>query len=256
MLKLEQISKYFNKDKIVLDDISFEIQQGELVFLTGHSGSGKTTIFKLIIKEYEPNSGKIFFEETEINHLKKRKIPFLRQKIGVIFQDYRLVPDLSVWENIALPLYIQKKHKQDIVEKVADLLKLVDLDNHDHLFPAELSGGEAQKVTLARALALSPDLILADEPTGNLDNESALKIAKMLEKINNLGTTVIIVTHDLHLLEKIDYNRHLELKNGHLIKDNLLKPPINQSKNKKINFKENKQPQSTQNIKNNNNLKK
>jgi cell division transport system ATP-binding protein len=222
MIKFEQVSKQFSKNVFGINNVSFNLNKGELVFLTGQSGSGKSTIFKLITKEYNSNNGKIYFNDIEVNKLKKRKIPLLRQKIGVIFQDYRLIPDMSVWENIALPLYIQRKNKSEIKERIRDLLKLVELEKKMFFFPAELSGGEIQKVALARSLTLSPELILADEPTGNLDETNALKISKMLEKINKMGTTIFFITHDLSLMEKIEHHRHIELKDGQIVSNKII----------------------------------
>lgn len=222
MIKFEQVSKFFSKEVIGLDDISFQLNKGELAFLTGHSGSGKSTIFKLITKEYKTSQGKIYFSDIQVDKLKKRKIPLLRQKIGIIFQDYRLIPDMSVWENIALPLYIQRKNKKEIRERLRDLLELTQLEDKMLLFPHELSGGEMQKVALARSLTLSPELILADEPTGNLDEENALKIAQMLEKINQMGTTIFLITHDLFLMKKIKYHRHIELKDGKIVNNKVI----------------------------------
>lgn len=222
MIKFEQVSKFFSKEVIGVDNVSFQLNKGELAFLTGHSGSGKSTIFKLITREYKTSEGKIYFSDIQVDKLRKRKIPLLRQKIGIIFQDYRLIPDMSVWENIALPLYIQRKNKKEIRERLRDLLELTQLEDKMLLFPHELSGGEMQKVALARSLTLSPELILADEPTGNLDEENALKIAQMLEKINKMGTTIFLITHDLFLMKKIKYHRHIELKDGKIVNNKVI----------------------------------
>lgn len=239
MIKFEQVSKFFSKEVIGVDDISFELNKGELAFLTGHSGSGKSTIFKLITREYKTSEGKIYFSDIQVDKLRKRKIPLLRQKIGIIFQDYRLIPDMSVWENIALPLYIQRKNKKEIRERLRDLLELTQLEDKMLLFPHELSGGEMQKVALARSLTLSPELILADEPTGNLDEENALKIAQMLEKINKMGTTIFLITHDLFLMKKIKYHRHIELKDGKIVNNKV----ANEVEIKKVEEKKEKSDQ-------------
>lgn len=219
MLVFSGITKYFGEKRVALEDIDLEIESGEFVFLTGHSGSGKTTLLKLLIQEYLPTSGTIIFEETEVNRLRGNKVARHRQQIGVVFQDCRLLPEMTVWENIALPLQIVGLSKNEINERVTDLLELVDLVDFDNLFPIELSGGQAQRVAIARALATSPKLIFADEPTGNLDHEASELIVSLLEKINDHGTTVIFSTHNLSLADKVSKARKLTLEKGKLVKD-------------------------------------
>jgi cell division transport system ATP-binding protein len=207
MLKFDAVTKKFPNGTIAFKKLSFEVDKGDLVLITGPSGSGKTTIMKLLIKEYDTTAGKILLEKQPLDKIKNRKIPQHRQKIGVVFQDYKLIEDLNVWENIALPLYIKKESQKTIESRVTDLLKLVGLSKKALLFPKQLSGGEAQRVSIARALSTGPNLLFADEPTGNLDANTSLKIIDLLSKINKLGTTVLLASHDSLVLEKISGKR-------------------------------------------------
>lgn len=214
MLKFIRVTKKYNADKPVLDSVSFDIDSGELVVITGPSGSGKTTLLKLITKEQDPSEGEIYFKEENVNTLKKSKVPYHRRKIGAVFQDYKLLPELNIWENIALALSILGHPDHEIEEKVTDLLKLVSLTDKAFLFPHQLSGGEAQRISIARALSTAPELIFADEPTGNLDADNSLIIAKLLKKINDLGTTVMVTTHDPVIIKYLSGARMMELKEG------------------------------------------
>lgn len=219
MLVFEQVTKQFAEDSFGVKDISFEVVPGEFLFVTGPSGSGKTTLMRLLTKEYTPTAGDITFEEFNVGTLKNSQIHKLRRRIGVVFQDYRLLNDLNAWENIALPLAIIGKKQHEIEERVTDLLKLVELPDKAMLFPRQLSGGEAQRISIARALATGPSIIFADEPTGNLDEQSSLKIARLLHKINDFGTTVVFATHDPHVLDEFKGLRTLHMENGELTKD-------------------------------------
>ncbi len=216
MIVFESVSKTFLPDESGLRNVSFSVEPGELIVLTGHSGSGKTTLMRLLTKEYTPNSGKVVFEGTDLSSIKKNKLHEHRRKIGVVFQDYRLIPEMNVWENIALPLAIVGKSEKVMEERVTDLLKLVQLTEKAHLFPAQLSGGEAQRISIARALAIGPSVIFADEPTGNLDMDTTIAIAELLHKINQLGTTMIFATHDPKILSMFSDERHIQLKNGQI----------------------------------------
>lgn len=184
--------------------------------ITGHSGSGKTTLMRLLTKEYTPEEGEISFNGTLLSKIKRGKLHEHRRKIGVVFQDYRLVPEMNVWENIALPLAVTGASQNDIEERVTDLLKLVQLPEKAHLFPSQLSGGEAQRISIARALANAPSVIFADEPTGNLDQDTSQAIAHLLYQINELGTTLIFATHDPKVLSIFSDARHVHLKEGNI----------------------------------------
>lgn len=224
MLKFIQVSKQYLDDKPALENVSFEIDKGELVLITGPSGSGKTTILRLLNKELEPSGGEIFFGDQDLGKLKRSKVPYHRRKIGAIFQDYKLLPELNVWENIALALSILGHPDDEIAEKVTDLLKLVGLADKAYLFPHQLSGGEAQRISIARALSTAPQIIFADEPTGNLDAENSLTVARLLKKINELGTTVIVTTHDPVVIKHLSFAHKMTIDNGTLIDENAKKP--------------------------------
>jgi len=214
MLKFIRVTKKYNEDKPALDNVSFDVDSGELVLITGPSGSGKTTILKLLTKEQDPTEGEIYFKEENINTLKRSKIPFHRRRIGAIFQDYKLLAELNIWENIALALSILGHPDHEIEEKVTDLLKLVDLTDKAYLFPHQISGGEAQRISIARALSTAPELIFADEPTGNLDEVNSRIVARLLKKINDLGTTVIVTTHDPVVIKTLSGARRMTLDKG------------------------------------------
>lgn len=219
MIKFDQVTKQFSDNSYALKEVSFDITPGEFILLTGPSGSGKTTIMRLLTKEYTPSNGEIVFEETPLSQLNRSKIHLHRRKIGVVFQDYKLLTELNVWENIALALNIIGKSEDEIETRVTDLLRLVNLTEKAFLFPSQLSGGEAQRVSIARALATGPSVIFADEPTGNLDPDTSLSIARLLKKINELGTTVLFATHDISVLHALPDERHFHLNQGTLEED-------------------------------------
>ncbi len=196
MIKFNKVTIKFADGTVAFSDLSFAVEEGDLTLITGPSGSGKTTVMRLLIKEYSPTQGEIIFEGKNIQTLKRKQICQHRRRVGVAFQDFKLIPELNVWENIALPLYIRGEKQEEVEERVTDLLKLVELTEKGLMFPKQLSGGEAQRVSIARALATGPRLIFADEPTGNLDKTTSERIITLLKKINQLGTTLIIATHD------------------------------------------------------------
>ncbi len=230
MIKFDSVSKSFNSaQKVALKDVSFVVDPGEFVFVTGHSGSGKTTLLKLLLREYQPTQGRILFEDQDLKKLSAGKVAKHRRQIGVIFQDYQLLDDLTVWENIALPLVIAKQNKKEINSRIEELLKLLNLTGYERAFPAQLSGGEAQRIGVARALAIAPKIIFADEPTGNLDQENSLAILNLLKNINQYGTTVIFATHNLELLNHGSQARHLKFQTGELVHDS--KPKKVEKKN-------------------------
>lgn len=232
MIVFSSVSKSFADKQTAIVDLNLEINEGDLWVITGPSGAGKTTLMKLLIKEYVPTSGEITFENTPLSQYKDSDVPALRRKIGVVFQDYKLIEDMNVWENIALPLYISNKKDEEIESRVTDLLNLIGLADKALQFPKQLSGGEAQRVSIARALAVGPKVIFADEPTGNLDSEATLKITRLLKKINELGTTLLFATHDQLVLDVLDKEKiiHLEKKEQEFPSSK----PVKETKEEKI----------------------
>jgi cell division transport system ATP-binding protein len=204
MIIFSSVSKSFADQPTAIVDLNLEVNPGDLVIITGPSGAGKTTLMKLLIREYSPSQGSITFENRSLAEYKKSEIPGLRRQIGVVFQDYKLIEDMNAWENIALPLYIAGMKEVEIESRVTDLLNLIGLADKALHFPRQLSGGEAQRVSIARALATGPKVIFADEPTGNLDSEASLKITRLLRKINELGTTLLFATHDELVIKELD----------------------------------------------------
>ncbi|MBI2066072.1 cell division ATP-binding protein FtsE [Candidatus Woesebacteria bacterium] len=215
MVKFAHVSKSFGDIK-ALEDISFEVKKGEFVFITGPSGAGKTTILKLILREILPDTGQIEFDGEDIVALPEEKVPFMRQKIGVVFQDYKVLPERTVRENVEVALSVLGIAQEEWEARVNQVLKLVGLDKRSELFPAQLSGGELQRVSLARALVINPKLILADEPTGNLDWDTADAIMELFEKINKEGKTILMATHNQHVVARLK-KRVIELKDGKLV---------------------------------------
>ena len=224
MIYYDKVTKIYPDKSVALENVSFGVEPKEFVTIVGHSGAGKTTLMKMLIAEDYPTDGAIFFESTDISKLSKRNMSKLRRRIGTVFQDYRLLSEFNVWENIALPLSILGKAETEIESRVTDLLSLVSLSERALAFPKQLSGGEAQRVSIARALAMGPSVIFADEPTGNLDKKASLSIVKLLQQINSLGTTVILATHDVTLLEYLENERQLDLDHGKLVHDSRPSP--------------------------------
>ncbi len=218
MIQFIRVTKTFLPEDTVLSDLSFEINEGEFVFFTGESGAGKTTIMRLLTKELPISQGQIIVNNKDLSTLKSSEVPQLRRDISVVFQDYKLLPEKTVAENLALALEIIGKGKNEIEGRIKDLLALVGLSEKAHYFPRQLSGGEAQRVSIARALAVGPKIIFADEPTGNLDHEASLAIAKLLEKIHQLGTTVLMATHNMDLVKSLK-KREIHLHKGKLVRD-------------------------------------
>lgn len=219
MIIFNNVSKQFSESSFALKNVSFEVEPGELVFITGNSGSGKTTLMRLMTKEYLPSDGEIQIEDMNLSDLHHSSLHELRRKIGVVFQDYKLLPEMNVWENISLPLYIVGTPEHEVERRVTDLLRLVGLADKAQLFPSQLSGGEAQRVSIARSLTTGPAVIFADEPTGNLDPETALAVASLLHKINKLGTTLLFATHNLEFIQKFKDARHIHIENGAIVLD-------------------------------------
>ncbi len=215
IVSFKGVSKSFG-DIHALDNVTFEVEKGEFVFITGPSGAGKTTLLKLILRELLPDSGEIVFDGENIGALTDKQIPSLRQKIGVVFQDFKVLPERTLRENVEVALAVIGVDESEWQGRVDQILKLVGLAERSELFPAQLSGGELQRVSLARALVVNPKLILADEPTGNLDWETSAGVMDLFEKINKEGKTIIMATHNKMIIEKLN-KRVIALKNGRIV---------------------------------------
>ncbi len=219
MITLEGVTKSYNpKGQPALNNISLHINKGEFVFIVGNSGSGKSTLIKLLLKELEATSGTIKVNGFEVNKLRRRKIPKFRRGIGCVFQDFRLLPDRNVYENVAFAQRVIERPNRVIKKRVPEILTLVGLAAKYKSLPDELSGGEQQRVALARALVNRPNLLLADEPTGNLDPTNSIEIMRLLEEVNERGTTVLVVTHNREIVNEMK-KRVITLKNGVIISD-------------------------------------
>src|SRR3989344_2271345 len=218
MIKFDHVTKAYPKDTVALHDMDFEIGQGEFISIVGRSGAGKSTLLKLIIREEYPTDGSIIIEGLDISTIDVKDIPYLRRKIGTIFQDIKLLPTLNAFENVAFAMEVGGEPKSQIRREVPEYLRVVGLADKAGAFPDELSGGEKQRVEIARALAHKPILLLADEPTGNLDTFNALEILNILTKINEMGTTVILATHAKELVDRIK-KRVIVLDKGEVISD-------------------------------------
>lgn len=220
MIQIQGISKFYKPDIVALKDVTFDIDTGEFMFLVGPSGAGKSTLIRLIIKQELPTQGTIVFDDTDVMKLEKSLLPYYRQQIGVVFQDYKLIRSKTVRENIEFALEITGKTDKEIRETTDSLLEVVALTERQHLFPDQLSGGEKQRAGIARALANDPKLLIADEPTGNLDPETSFEIADILESVNKWGTTILIATHDKELVDALN-KRVVRLEDGEMICDHI-----------------------------------
>ena len=219
MIRFNKVSKtYPGQKRAALDGIDLEIDKGEFVFLVGASGSGKSTFLRLILREIRPTTGQVFVAGKEINRLSNWKVPKLRRQIGTVFQDFRLLPNKTVSENVAFALEVIGRSKADINELVPETLDMVGLDGKGHRYPEELSGGEQQRVAIARAFVNRPMLLIADEPTGNLDPATSVGIMKLLDRINRTETTVLMSTHDSSIVDQMR-KRVIELSEGRLVRD-------------------------------------
>ena len=221
MIDFEHVYKTYethNDENVALEDINIHIDEGEFVFILGHSGAGKSTFLKLIQMEEKPTEGKVFINGQDLTRIKRRKVPYLRRQMGVVFQDFRLLKDRNIYENIAFAQRVIGASPREIKKNVARVLSLVGLSEKYRSNPSELSGGEQQRVALARALVNKPQYILADEPTGNLDPENSWEIMKLLEKINEQGTTVIVVTHNMEIVKAMN-KRVITMKKGVKVED-------------------------------------
>ena len=212
------VSKRYSSGDVGLEDVSFAIQPGEFVFLVGASGSGKSTTMRLLIKETEATEGTITVAGRSLEEISRRRVPYYRRNLGVVFQDYKLLPNRTVYENVAYALQVTGGSRREIREKVPDILRLTGLSLKLHSYPDQLSGGEQQRVSVARAFVNHPPLLLADEPTGNLDPETSIGIMQLLYRINRTGTTVVVATHDVTMVDRMR-RRVIELSEGRVVRD-------------------------------------
>jgi cell division transport system ATP-binding protein len=218
MVDFNHVTMVYPGGNKAIDDLNLKINNGEFVFVVGASGSGKSTLLKLILKELSPTEGRVTVMGNDLSTVKSKGLPLIRRQMGVVFQDFRLLKDRTVYENVAFAMQVVETPKRDIKIRVNELLSMVGLANKEKAYPDELSGGEQQRVALARALANRPKLLLADEPTGNLDVDNANEIMKLLERANARGTTVVVVTHNMDVVNSMR-KRVITLSHGILIKD-------------------------------------
>jgi cell division transport system ATP-binding protein len=217
VIYFNNVSKIY-KDATALDDVTFTIETGEFVSVVGHSGAGKTTLTKMILAEEMPSSGAVFFESVDVSKVKNKDLTKLRRRIGIVFQDYKLLSNKTAYENIAFAMEAVGKTEEEIASDVPHVLELVDLSHRLSHFPDQMSGGEQQRLAIARAIINQPELIIADEPTGNLDPINTHEIVQILKKINDLGTTVILTTHNRGIIESVG-KRVITMENGKIIRD-------------------------------------
>ena len=225
MIEFEHVSKVYetqNDENVALEDINIQIDEGEFVFVLGHSGAGKSTFLKLMLMEEKPTEGRVIINDQDLTRLRRRKVPYMRRQMGVVFQDFRLIPTMTVYENVALAMRVTNISTKTIKNRVPFALSLVGLEDKMDRLPDELSGGEQQRVAVARALAHGPKLIIADEPTGNIDPELSMDIMQLFEAINKVHITVVVVTHEHELVHKLAakyHNRVITLAHGQVAAD-------------------------------------
>lgn len=221
MVLMKNVSKvYESSNTLAVDKVSLKIEDGEFVFLVGPSGSGKTTLMKMITGEIRPTSGRIMVNDFDMSKIRRSKLPLVRRTLGVVFQDYRLIEDMTVYDNVAFAMRVVGVDRKEIKKRVPYVLELVGLEGREKRYPSELSGGEQQRVAIARALVNSPKMIVADEPTGNLDPVRSLELMLLFEKINELGTTVLVVTHEKELVNAFS-KRVIVIDNSHIVSDGM-----------------------------------
>ncbi len=218
MIYFDRVSKLYHDNSLALDGVSFNVKPGEFVSVVGHSGAGKTTLLKIILGEESPSTGEVFFDSTNIHRLPRRFLPRLRRRIGSVFQDYRLLANRTAFENIAFAMEAAGRTEEEIAADVPHVLDLVGLSDKLENFPRELSGGEKQRLAIARAIVNQPDLLLADEPTGNLDPLNTHEIIQIFKKINELGTTIILTTHNKAVVDNLG-RRVITLEAGRVVRD-------------------------------------
>jgi len=219
MIYFDKVTKKYQDGVSVVSDVNLTIEPEEFVSIVGHSGAGKTTLLRMLLGEETPTSGVVFFESTNINKIKKSQMNKYRRRIGIVFQDFRLLPNRTAYENVAFAMEAAGKNDAEIISDVPHVLNLVDLGEKSNSFPRELSGGEQQRVAIARAIVNQPDVLIADEPTGNLDPDNANDIIKILKKINELGTTVILTTHNRNVIDLLGRKRVITMEDGEIIRD-------------------------------------
>ena len=219
MIDFEHVSKEYKKGgRLALEDINFHVDDGEFVFLLGHSGAGKSTLLKLILREELPSEGRVMVAGKDVARLHRRQVAYLRRQMGIIFQDFRLIPSMTVAENVAFAMHVTNVRRKEIRDRVDYMLELVHLEDKANVYPDTLSGGEQQRVAVARALAHTPKLVIADEPTGNIDPELSLEMMELLERVSEMGITVLVVTHEHELVHRF-HQRVVTLKQGRIISD-------------------------------------
>ena len=228
MIEFKNVSKVYANGTTALKDINIHVKKGEFVFIVGASGSGKSTFLKLIMHEEEPSCGEIFIDGINTTNISKKEVPYLRRKMGIVFQDFRLIDKMNVFDNVAFAMRVTGASERNVKKRVPYILALVGLQDKADRRPAELSGGEQQRVSLARALVNNPSLIIADEPTGNIDPEMSFEIVELLSEINKRGTTVVMVTHEHNLVRKFK-KRVIEISEGDVTSDKKLEVMKNEA---------------------------
>lgn len=218
MLEMIDVSKIYPGGSVALQDINVRIEQGEFVFIVGPSGAGKSTFFKMLFREVLPSSGKVIVNGHDLVKMKDKEIPYFRRQLGIVFQDYRLLPDRTVYDNVAFAMQVIETPYRKIKRRVNDVLDLVGLRKRAHAYPTELSGGEQQRIAIARAIVNDPILLIADEPTGNLDPETSWEIMDIFREVNKSGTTIVMATHDREIVDEME-KRVIAIEHGHIVRD-------------------------------------
>ena len=218
MLEMIDVSKIYPGGSVALQDINVRIEQGEFVFIVGPSGAGKSTFFKMLFREVLPSSGKVIVNGHDLVKMTDKEIPYFRRQLGIVFQDYRLLPDRTVYDNVAFAMQVIETPYRKIKLRVNDVLDLVGLRKRAHAYPTELSGGEQQRIAIARAIVNDPILLIADEPTGNLDPETSWEIMDIFREVNKSGTTIVMATHDREIVDEME-KRVIAIEHGHIVRD-------------------------------------
>ena len=218
MLEMIDVSKIYPGGSVALQDINVRIEQGEFVFIVGPRGAGKSTFFKMLFREVLPSSGKVIVNGHDLVKMTDKEIPYFRRQLGIVFQDYRLLPDRTVYDNVAFAMQVIETPYRKIKRRVNDVLDLVGLRKRAHAYPTELSGGEQQRIAIARAIVNDPILLIADEPTGNLDPETSWEIMDIFREVNKSGTTIVMATHDREIVDEME-KRVIAIEHGHIVRD-------------------------------------